>query len=387
MKNRIFYIASFDIEQNKKENRNHVLASTNKINYIIDVLNDMNYGVDVISTSHTMNRKCYSGKTLRWDNNTITLLPTTWRGKGLLKILNLFVMNISLLITVLTKIKSMDTVIVYHSYGFLWLNHILKLKKVKLINECEEIYGDIFGRPWLSFMERRALSHADSYIYPTKLLNMIVNKNNKPYLVVHGAYKDVGAKFFSDSSKENVEFDQGLFHIAYTGILDPRKGCLDVIRAAEFLDGSYYIHILGSGSDKEQKQLAIEIEKIRERTECRISYDGIRRGLEYTNYLSQINLGICTLDTRQKFTLTQFPSKIISYMSVGVPVLCSEVRSIVDCDVAQAITFYKGNSPLDIARGIKEARNKVKIDTITLLNECDNSFKKELNEIISINKG
>ena len=54
---RIKYIAAFDIEANKGENRVNVLSSANKINYIITVLNQLGYGVDMISFSHTVLRR------------------------------------------------------------------------------------------------------------------------------------------------------------------------------------------------------------------------------------------------------------------------------------------------------------------------------------------
>ena len=382
MNKRIYYIASFDIEANKKENRLNILSSTNKINYLISVLNELGYCVDVISTSPTLNKRCYSGKICHWGVNTIKLFPTTWRGGALLKILNIVVMNMAIAWYIIAKIRAKDTVIIYHSYGTMWLNMLLKLKGTNLIIECEEIYGDIFGQKWLSFLEHNLLKIGNAYIYPTNLLNGIVNKNNQPYLVVHGAYNDVGSKIFSDCAEESVQFAPLLYHVAYTGILDPRKGCIDVVRAAEFLDDTYHIHILGFGSDSEIELLEQEIDRICTLTKCKITYDGLRKGQEYTNYLTHINLGVCTLDTSRQFTMTQFPSKIISYMSVGVPVLCSEVKAIKECYVSDAITFYSGNTPQDIANGIKVARFKHRIDTISLLEACDSRLKQELKELI-----
>ena len=295
---RIKYIAAFDIEANKGENRVNVLSSANKINYIITVLNQLGYGVDMISFSHTLNKKCYAGKTIKWgENNTIKLFPTTWRGGALLKIVNLIVLYTSLFFYVLTHVRKNDTVIMYHSYSILWLNVLFMFKKIHLIEECEEIYGDIFGKKWMSALEHNLLTKADSYIYPTELLNSIVNIKQKPYLVVHGSYKDVGAQFFSDSKKEVVYFDPNLYHVAYTGILDPKKGCMDVVKAAEYLDESYYIHILGFGDVEEIDMINQMIKKLELKTKCKVSFDGLRKGQEYTNYLSHLNLGICTLDT------------------------------------------------------------------------------------------
>lgn len=380
---RIKYIAAFDIEANKGENRVNVLSSANKINYIITVLNQLGYGVDMISFSHTLNKKCYAGKTIKWgENNTIKLFPTTWRGGALLKIVNLIVLYTSLFFYVLTHVRKNDTVIMYHSYSILWLNVLFMFKKIHLIEECEEIYGDIFGKKWMSALEHNLLTKAESYIYPTELLNSIVNIKQKPYLVVHGSYKDVGAQFFSDSKKEVVYFDPNLYHVAYTGILDPKKGCMDVVKAAEYLDESYYIHILGFGDVEEIDMINQMIKKLELKTKCKMSFDGLRKGQEYTNYLSHLNLGICTLDTERQFINTQFPSKIISYMTAGVPVLCSAAKSIMTCDVSSAITFYKGNTPKDIAEGIEHARQKSAINTQKLLEDCDAKFKKELNNLI-----
>lgn len=381
--NRVFYIASYNSDSNNIENRLNVLSSSNKINYIITILNELGYGVDLLSYSHTLNKCCYGYKQLRFgDNNMLQLFPTTWRGGMFLKIFNYIVLHCSLFTYVLFHIHKHDTVIVYHSYGILWLYSLLRLKSVNLIIECEEIYGDFFGNKWMAFLERKLLAIADAYIYPTELLNSIVNSKNKPYLVVHGAYKDVGAQFFSDCKPETVEFDPRFYHVAYTGILDPKKGCMEVVKAAEYLDGTYYIHILGFGSQSEIDMINKLKDELATKTACRVSFDGLRKGIEYTNYLKNLDLGLCTIDSEDAFTLTQFPSKIISYMAAGVPVLCSEAKAIKTCDVSCAITFYKGNSSKDIADGIKLARSRKKIDTRQLLEDCDKSFKIELNKLI-----
>lgn len=380
---RIKYIAAFDLDENSTENRLNTLSSTNKINYIITVLNELGYGVDVISTSQTLNKKCYSGKIINWGNNTLRLFPTTWRGGLLLKILNVLVMRVTMWWYLIRTITPDDYVFVYHSSGHLWIPRLLKRKKAKVIDECEEIYGDIFGKPGLAHRERKALEGCYAYIYPTRLLNKVVNVTNAPYLVIHGAYKDVGDKFFEEDAINEVALaDQSKYHIAYTGILDPKKGCIDVVKAAEYLSSDYHIHILGFGEDDEINELNKAIDNIKSKTKCEVSYDGLRKGAAYTQYLSKIDLGVCTLNTEHGFINTQFPSKIISYMAAGVPVLCSEIEAIKTSDVAEAITFYKGNTPQEIAKGMKLARDKGKVDSKKLLDECHEKFKKEISELI-----
>ena len=383
MEKRIKYIAAFDLDENRNENRLNTLSSTNKINYIITVLNELGYGVDVISTSQTLNKQCYGGKLINWGENTLRLFPTTWRGGFFLKALNAIVLRFAICSYLYRKIKKNDVVVVYHSYGHLWIPRILKKKKAKLIEECEEIYGDIFGKPRLAERERKALKGCYAYIYPTHLLNDVVNKKGAPYLVIHGAYKDVGASFFDDEVCEEPSLaNRSKYHIAYTGILDPKKGCIDVVKAAEFLDDNYHIHILGFGGDDEIRILNENIANIKDKTSCEVTYDGLRKGAAYSKYLSLLNLGVCTLNTEQGFIQTQFPSKIISYLAAGIPVLCSDVEAIKTSDVASAITFYQGNGPKAIADGIKSARDKGPVDSKQLLLDCHERFKKEIYELI-----
>lgn len=121
MNKRIKYIASYDIDANKAENRVNVLSSANKISYIISVLNEIGYSVDVISYSHTLNSKCYLGKTIKWGANSIKLFSTTWRGGVLLKILNFIILNTSLCFYLITNIRRSDKVIMYHSPNILYL--------------------------------------------------------------------------------------------------------------------------------------------------------------------------------------------------------------------------------------------------------------------------
>jgi glycosyltransferase involved in cell wall biosynthesis len=377
---RLKYIASFDLDSNKNENRVNMLSSANKINYMLTVMNELGIGVDIISTSHTLNKKCYGGKVIRWGDNTLKLFPTTWRGGVVLKIINLIILRTTLFFYLTLHVKGGEKVMMYHSYGNIWINSLLKWKGVKIIEECEEIYGDIFGKPKLAEREKKALQSCFAYIYPTRLLNDIVNKKGAPYMIIHGAYKDVGSQFFDDAvSEEPTLLNRSKFHVAYTGILDPKKGCIEVVRAAEYLDSDYHIHILGFG-DKDAVEK--EIEKVKTKTKCEVTYDGLRKGAAYSQYLSKLDLGVCTLNTDQGFVNTQFPSKIISYMAAGVPVLCSNVEAIKTSDVAEAITFYEGNAPQDIAKGIIVAREKEKIDAKKLLNDCHERFKKEIYELI-----
>ena len=126
---KIKYIVSYDISSNSSENRVNVLASSNKIDYIVMVLNDLDYEVELVSTSQTLNKRCYPGKTVAVGRNTLRLFPTTWRGGFLHKCLNAFVMRWSIRKYLKKNVSKGETVIIYHSVGNMWILDYLKKRK------------------------------------------------------------------------------------------------------------------------------------------------------------------------------------------------------------------------------------------------------------------
>lgn len=388
MKN-IKYIVSYDVQSNHEENRVNVLASSNKIDYIVTVLNSLDYQVELISTSQTLNKKCYLGKKIKVGQNVLRLFPTTWRGGLLCKCINAVIMRLNIWNYLRKNVSIGEKVIVYHSARNMWiLDYLKKRKKAYVIEEVEEIYGEIFQNRKLAEKEKRKLQIADAYIYPTILLDSIVNKEKKPSLVVHGAYVNTDYNRCAQGGDivdgdDSAVFEREKYHVGYTGILDSQKGCLSFVKSAKFLDENYHIHILGFGDQNEIDVLRDCISNTRNETRCTITYDGIRRGEAYENYLKKLNLGICSVDSKKDFILTQFPSKVISYMVNGLPVLCSDIDTVKTSNVANAVSFYQGDEPKDIAEAIKNARAQMKhIDVRKIIDGCHEKFIQEIGELL-----
>ena len=118
---RIKYIVSYDVQSNRDENRVNVLASSNKIDYIVTVLNNLGYQVDLISTSQTLNKKCYHGKEIQIGKNILHLFPTTWRGGVLLKCINAVIMRLNIWWYLRRNVSCGEKVIIYHSAGNMWI--------------------------------------------------------------------------------------------------------------------------------------------------------------------------------------------------------------------------------------------------------------------------
>lgn len=386
---RIKYIVSYDVQSNHEQNRVNVLASSNKIDYIVTVLNHLGYQVDLISTSQTLNKKCYPGKEIKIGQNVLRLFPTTWRGGVIFKCINASIMRLNIWNYLRKNVSSGEKVMIYHSAGNMWiLDYLKKRKKAYVIEEVEEIYGEIFQNRKLAEREKKKLQIADSYIYPTILLDAIVNKNQKPSVVVHGAY--VNTEYNRQTQQgdllahdDSTIFEDEKYHVGYTGILDPQKGCLSIVKAAEHLDENYHIHILGFGSQKDIDVLNECICETKKKTSCLITFDGVRRGAAYEKYLQGLDLGICPVDSQKDFILTQFPSKVISYMVNGLPVLCSDIETVKTSNVSDAVIFYHGDEPKDIAEAIAVARAQMAhMDARQIIEDCHEKFLKEIGELL-----
>ena len=160
------------------------------------------------------------------------------------------------------------------------------------------------------------------------------------------------------------------------------------METAKYLDSTYHIHNLGFGKDSDLQMVtkAIEVYTADKNIKCKVSYDGVRRGDAYTNYLKHLNLGVCPVDSSQGFINTQFPSKVITYLVAGLPVLCSEAESVLTSDIAEAIMFYNGNRPEDIAKAIISSRENKSIKSPSnILEQCDVHFRTELFNILKNN--
>ena len=384
MKESVKYIVSYDCSENAAENRVNVLASSNKIDYIVERVNKLGLKVDLISTSQTLNKCFYRGKKLiLTQGNALRLFPTTPRGGAAAKTINLLVMRVFIILYIARKIHKNDIVIVYHSVGNLWILPLLRLKKAFIIEEVEEIYGYIFGKKKMANRELHALQNADAYIYPTALINKLVNIKNKPFILIHGSYK-IGE--YATTEEKRVEenfFEPDRIHVGYTGILDPRKGYIDFVHCAKWLDEKYHLHVIGFGSEREIVQLQQEIEKMQTNTKCILSFDGIRRGRAYEVYLQCLDVGVCPLNPNDEFTKSQFPSKVVSYLSNGLQVVCTRVEAVESSDIAEAISFYEGDQPHDMARAIMKAgAARQMIDTKELIRSCQQTFDIGLEKLI-----
>ena len=350
---KIYYLSYYNRPEYNNEKRLCMLSAVNKMEYLISALNEIGYDVDIVSASGALESNAYRGSKRKISqHNSLTLFSTIGRSNIIRKILDLLMIRIQLAVTLLRCLKPGTVLICYHSTGYMrLLTFMKKILKFKLILEVEEIYSDVIDSKNGRKTEDRLFAVADAFVFPTEMLNQTVNLNHKPFCIVHGRYV----------SEERVVPDEidSVIHVVYSGTLDPRKGCLSAVDAAEFLDNRYHIHIIGTGSKEDIILLEKEIEEVSKKTSCAISYDGVKQGAEYLSYLQGCKIGLSPQDPTAKFNGTSFPSKVLSYLSNGLTVVSINIPAIKNSAVSDLISFYDEQSPEVIADTI---RNTVVVD-------------------------
>lgn len=372
----IKYLCYYDTLDNAGENRYYVLSAKGKIDYIVSVLNDLGHSVQIVSASHTNSTGYFKSKEKEINERSKLVIFATFGAKSIVsKLFSRLFTKIQLFVWLFRNLRKDDMLIIYHSLGYMRLIKVLKrFKRVRTILEVEEIYSDVNGRADLKVKEIRFLSKADGYIFPTEMLDSVINIDKKPSTVIYGSYH----KPVVDNAEKNKE----IINVVYAGYLDATKGAVAAVESSRFLPENYHIHILGFGS-------ANDIEIIQNRVfelssaGYNVSYDGLLKGEAFDRFLSKCDIGLCTQDPNAEFNNTSFPSKILTYLSHGLKVVSVDIPAIRQSRIGDYISFYTENSGESIAEAIQTAgSSKIKCGE-SVIDRLSEEFKSEINNLIN----
>lgn len=356
-------------------------ASQNKLNYIFGCLKPNVEKIEILSlTNVSLNGKA-KGSEIFYDENTTIYYPKSLPRNNIINKLIYKIWNKKLIYKFLKKnlsnCKKGEVVYVYHMAVYhSILSKLLRKFHLKMILEVEEIYGDVFNNKKLRKREFKFFNKADGYLFASKELNALINHDNRPYAILYGPYQ------FNDFCGQRRNDD--LIHCVYSGILDLEKGCNNAINAALYLDGKFHIHILGYGTDKQKNEILSLIENVSKQTKCLITFDGLKTGKEYDEFLRTCDIGLCTQNPNAKFNGTSFPSKLLAYISNNLKVVSVKTNIIEDSPFKQFITFYNINSPQCIADAIRRATFENTHDAKNVLSTLDKRFKSDLKVLIGM---
>ena len=309
------------------------------------------------------------------DTVSAFFFPFFYVGNRTLRKISSMVQMVCLLIYILRHIGKSDVFVVYHSLAYASIVYLTKaIKKYHFVLEVEEIYDDVKSvHPFNVWLEKKLFASADAYIFPSELIDKKVNVSRKPSIIIYGNYHI--------QPTQNEKLSDGKVHVIYSGTFNQRKGGVDsAIRAGEFLDANYHIHITGWGAEEDIEGVKDTVKRISEKTACMITYDGYQDDQSFIPYLQQFNIGLSTQNPDDKLSSSCFPSKILLYMCNGLTVLSSKAPAVLNSQIASDVFFYEKQTPIDIATGIKSI--PVDVDSRKVIEKLDVNCKHQMKRFL-----
>ncbi len=373
------YIAFIEAEQYLHEKRSVAPSAASVALYMARKFEKFGR-VDIISPTRTLHSAGkYPKRTTALTEHIFLMHPATRGHKSKLgKMAAVLYVRLWLLMYLLRHTKKDEQIVVYHSAAFMGIVSFAKrIKRFTLTSEVREIYADVTGNAAAKAKELKHLSKANNYIFATELLNEIVNKERKPYVIATGVYQSnppAGCKLFDD----------GRIHVVYAGTLNPQKGGAKMaVEAAAYLSERYHMHILGYGDEETVAAVKNDIAAVASRTQASVTYDGCLAGDDLHAFLQSCDIGVSTQDISNPLNASSFPSKVFTYLANGLNVVSGYIPAVYTSGVGEHLTYYKDNSPEAIAEAIGSVSREA--DVKSLLEGLDQGLEAELSECF--NKG
>lgn len=182
----------------------------------------------------------------------------------------------------------------------------------------------------------------DGYILLTKYMNDIINKKNKPFIIVEGLV-DCDSKLDPIKVNKNTAEKKCI----YAGGLYEKYGIKNLIYAFALLPSNYTLYLYGEGELTD----FLKNNKFKN-----VKYMGVVQNAQMMDIQKHSTLLLNPRFTLEDYTKYSFPSKIIEYMSSGTPVLTTKLEGIPD-DYYQYLYFFDDTSIDGLKNKIFEVLN------------------------------
>lgn len=346
-------------------------AAVSKMDYIASCLRRLGSQVEIISCS------IYGDKREK-ESRTDVKYFFTYRSRGgrIASKIRLVRLSLRLFFYLLKNTGKGEIILAYHSVYYMKpIQLARRMKKFILILEVEEFYNDVTLIKKGSYeKEELFIKEADRYIFSTRFLEERFNTKNKPYVISHGNY--------GVCERVQSQFEDSLIHLVYAGTFDMSKGGVVLaIKTAYYLNEKYCIHILGFGTNEQTEKVRNLIEETAN-CRCKVIYEGLKTGKEYTRFLSKCHIGLSTQNPKEKYNESSFPSKILSYLGCGLKVVTVKIPVIETSDISEIVTYYRDPSPKAVAEAVEAVSVDGKSDPIEFLGVLDKKFLASMKELI-----
>lgn len=210
------------------------------------------------------------------------------------------------------KIILCDIINIPLSLSVFLISRIFKIKIVAIVTDLPstQLGHERSGRRISKKISKLILHKYDAYVFLTEQMNQVVNRRNRPYLIMEGLV-DISAKDLPEFPK-----NKGCNRIIlYAGGLSKANGIKDLIEAfLKMKDENIRFHIYGTGEMENELPHYMNLDN-------RIVYYGILPNKEIVEKQLTATLLVNPRFTHEEFVKYSFPSKNIEYMVSGTPVV------------------------------------------------------------------
>lgn len=376
----VLYVGFYDVLREGKQIRNYSLAAAKKMNFVSDAIAKLGFHVDIVSPSFIKVREHKrTGEVREKLNGHVDLVLTpSWGAKTKPeRIARVLYSNFWLFAYLLRHAGKGKPVVVYHNHAYaLPVIAAQKLKKFKLILEVEEQYSMVWKLSgYQKWKEDLLLKHgAESGLAVSELLADKLKMKNP--IVSYGNYNAYQGEIPTKMNGEKKV-------LVYTGSVDRVKGsAFTAIEAMAYLPDHYELIVSGHVVEEDKKAFFSAIEEMNQRCgRTAVSYAGLLNDEDYEKLLLSADIAL-NPQKEGGFGQYLFPSKILTYMSYGLPVVSTKGASIVRSEVADLITFaddYTGEAVARAIRSVKAESAQVYLERLDLLKE---RFLKKLANVL-----
>ncbi len=142
------------------------------------------------------------------------------------------------------------------------------------------------------------------------------------------------------------------------------------------------MHIIGFGSEKQVLEIEKLIKSTSKKCTCKLTYDGLKNGKDYIDFIKNCNIGLSTQNPDASFNDTSFPSKILSYMCNGLSVVSADIPVISNSVIGKYIAFYKNQDPKEIADAIMSIDVNKSKNIKRIMDELDVGLRKSVLKLL-----
>lgn len=367
-----------------RQRRASVPAGFAKIEYIADVLVDAGWDVRLVSAALAVGG--YEPRDLDRPSPRLDVvyLPS-WRPSGRIG----YAVAIAILWAqiaryLLIEVKPGETVLAYHSLAYLRpIQFARRLKPFRLVLEFNDLYHAVSPRhaSWKS-AEEAFIRAADAHLFMNQLAAGRYG-GDQPHVISSGSY--------AVPERRQQPPGDGRTHVVYAGIIEPGRRAAELaVRAAEHLDETFALHVLGFGAASHVAALKELVAEVNDRTNREaVTFHGVLRGREFNDFLHQCHIGVSSHayrpDEAESADFT-FPSKIPQYAAHGLQVVSPAIACVVTSPFAKVTSFYDEHDPRAIAKAVRTATKALhgaEQDPAQLVAELDTAFRQDLLRVIS----